>query len=158
MILMFIGASPGSCGGGVKTTTFAVFATMAIGSLARDEEPSFQHRSFGAVTVRSAIALVVVGAGLVLASALFLMLVELGGASLERTGSKFVEMLFETVSAFGTVGLSTGITPTLSAPGQLCLVVLMFLGRVGPLGLVSASLRGGADPAVKFPSEDVQIG
>jgi len=158
MLLMFVGASPGSCGGGVKTTTFAVFATMAIGSLARDEEPSFQRRSFGPRTVTSAIALVAVAGTLVLASALFLALVELPGTSLERTGSTFVELLFETVSAFGTVGLSTGITPTLSAAGQLCLIVLMFLGRVGPLGLVSASLRGGADPAVKFPSEDVQIG
>jgi len=158
MLLMFVGASPGSCGGGVKTTTFAVFATLAVGSLDSDREPNFQKRSFGPVTVRSALALVAVAAGLVLCGALILMLVELSGRPLGETQAGFVQIMFETVSAFGTVGLSTGITPHLSVPGKLCLVVLMFLGRVGPLGLVSATLRSGTRPALRYPSEDVQIG
>ena len=158
ILLMFIGASPGSCGGGVKTTTFAVFATMAVGSLSRDEEPSFQRRSFGPVTVRSAVTLIVLSAGIVLAGALFLMFVEGQGAALSTARPQFVELLFETVSAFATVGLSTGITPTLTGVGKLCLILLMFVGRVGPLGLVSATLRGGVDPAVQYPAEDVQIG
>jgi len=158
ILLMFIGASPGSCGGGVKTTTFAVFATLALGSLTSDTEPNFQRRSFGPVTVRSAMALVVVAAGIVLCGALFLMLVQYGGRPLDEAQFGFVELVFEAMSAFGTVGLSTGVTPFLTIPAKLCLIVLMFVGRVGPLGLVSVALRSGARPAIQYPSEDVQIG
>lgn len=158
ILLMFIGASPGSCGGGVKTTTFAVFAILAIGSFASDREPNFRHRSLGPVTIRSAITLVFVAAALVLCGALFLTLVELGGLPLRETQAAFVQLLFEAVSAFGTVGLSTGVTPFLTVPAKLCLILLMFLGRVGPLGLVSVSLRSGVRPAIRYPQEDVQIG
>ena len=158
ILLMFIGASPGSCGGGIKTTTFAVFATLAMGSLRSGHEPSFRKRSFGPVTVRSAIALVFAAGGLVLFAALFLMLVESGTAPFQEARGAFVRLLFEAASAFGTVGLSTGVTPNLTVPGKLCLVFLMFLGRVGPLGLISATLRGGARPEVQYLHEDVQIG
>jgi len=158
ILLMFIGASPGSCGGGVKTTTFAVVATMALGSLRSGREPTFGKRSFGPVTVRSAVSLLFGAAGLVLAGSLLLMLTELGGQSVGESQANFVSLVFEAASAFGTVGLSTGVTPYLSVAGKLCLISLMFLGRVGPLGLISASLRGGARPQVEYLHEDVQIG
>lgn len=158
IILMFIGASPGSCGGGVKTTTFAVLMTLALGAFRPRRDPSFRNRTFSPVVVRSAIALFFAAGAIVLFGALFLMGVETGGQAMKDSRIPFVPLLFEAVSAFGTVGLTTGITPTLSAAAKLCLVALMFLGRVGPLGLISATLRGGARPVIRYPYEDVQIG
>ena len=158
IILMFIGASPGSTGGGVKTTTFAVVATLALGSLRSSHEPNFRGRSFGQVTIRSAVALLFAGAGLVVLGGLFLMLVETGGTPLQEAQTRFVGLLFEAGSAFGTVGLSTGVTPDLTAASKFCLIVLMFVGRIGPLGLISATLRAGARPEIQYPYEDIQIG
>lgn len=158
IILMFIGASPGSCGGGVKTTTFAVLMTLALGSFRRGRDASFRNRTFSPVVVRSAIALFFAAGAIVLIGTLFLMGVETGGRAMETTQNKFVGLLFEAVSAFGTVGLTTGVTETLCVPAKLCLIVLMFLGRVGPLGLISATLRGGARPVIRYPYRNVQIG
>ena len=158
ILLMFVGASPGSCGGGVKTTTFAVVGTLALGALRSIHEPNFRKRSFGPVTIRSAIVLLFTAGGLVLMGALFLMLVELEGTPLEEAQTRFVGLLFEAMSAFGTVGLSTGVTHLLSSAGKFCLILLMFLGRVGPLGLISATLRSGGRPLIQYPHEEIQIG
>ena len=158
IILMFIGASPGSCGGGVKTTTFAVLMTLALGAFRPRRDPSFRNRTFSPVVVRSAIALFFAAGAIVLFGALFLMAVETGGQAMRESEIQFAPLLFEAMSAFGTVGLTTGITPTLGAAAKLCLIALMFLGRVGPLGLISATLRGGARPVIRYPYEDIQIG
>ena len=106
----------------------------------------------------SAIGLFFAAGVIVLLGVLFLMWMETGGQAVTTTENRFVQLLFEAVSAFGTVGLSTGITPRLAAPAKLCLIVLMFLGRLGPLGLISATLRGGARRVIGYPYEDVQIG
>jgi len=158
IILMFIGASPGSCGGGIKTTTFAVLVVLATSAWRRDREPTFQGRAFGRVTISSAVALFFAAFLLVLFGSIFLLMIESGGAPLSREHGRFASLVFEATSAFGTVGLSTGITEHLRVPSKLCLIGLMFLGRVGPLGLVSASLRGAARPVIRYPHEDVQIG
>jgi trk system potassium uptake protein TrkH len=104
------------------------------------------------------VALLFVAAFIVVGGTLFLMMVETAGTPLQVSRERFVGLVFEAASAFGTVGLSTGVTPGLTAAAKLCLVGLMFLGRVGPLGLISATLRGGAKPDIGYPSEDVQIG
>ena len=85
------------------------------------------------------------------------MLVETAGTAQQALRGGFDSMLFEAVSAFGTVGLTTGITPGLGPPAKLCLIVLMFVGRVGPLGLISATLHGGK-PEISYPYQDIQIG
>jgi len=158
ILLMFIGASPGSCGGGIKTTTFAVLVVLATAAWRRGREPTFQGRAFGRVTVNSAVALFFAAFLLVLIGSVFLLMVEGRGAPLGTERGRFAALVFEATSAFGTVGLSTGVTPHLRAASKLCLVMLMFLGRVGPLGLISASLRGRARPVIRYPHEDVQIG
>ena len=158
IILMFIGGSPGSAAGGVKTTTAAVLFTLAAGALRPGREPSFRHRSFGLVTSRSAVALFFVAALLVVGGTLFLLLVETSGTPMARARGQFVDYAFEATSAFGTVGLSTGVTATLTPAGRMLLIVLMFLGRVGPLGLISATLRGGVRPVIRYPNEDIQVG
>lgn len=158
MLLMFIGASPGSCGGGVKTTTFAVILTLAFGALKAGKEPNFRGRSFGPVTIASAIALFFTAGFFVVAGSMFVMSIETSARPFMDSQGAFVSCLFETISAFATVGLSTGVTPLLSIPSKLIITALMFLGRVGPLGLISASLRGGAESYISYPYEDVQIG
>jgi trk system potassium uptake protein TrkH len=158
MLLMFIGASPGSCGGGVKTTTFAVLVTLATGAWKVGKDPSFRGRSFGPITVKNSVALFFAAAVLVISGTLALMLIETGGRPYAQTQGAFVSFLFETISAFATVGLSTGVTTFLSDPSRLIITALMFIGRVGPLGLISATLRGGARSDVCYPYEDVQIG
>jgi len=157
-VLMFIGASPGSCGGGIKTTTFAVLMTLAVGAFRYGREPSFRHRAFTRFAIRSAVALFFAAWAIVMCGGFFLVAVEEGSVPLEKAGPVFLKLMFEATSAFGTVGLSTGITPSLSTAGKLCLVVLMFVGRVGPLGLISASLRGGARPEIRYPQENIHIG
>jgi len=158
VMLMFIGASPGSAGGGVKTTTFAVLFTQALGALRPWRDPGMQSRSFGRITIRSAIVLFFVAGSLVIVGTLYLLLVETGGTAEARNHGRFLAYLFETTSALGTVGLSTGITAGFGAWGKVGLMVLMYLGRVGPLGLVSATLRGGVRSVIRYPEEDVQIG
>lgn len=158
VMLMFIGASPGSSGGGVKTTTFAVLFTQAVGSLRPGREPGAMGRSFGRTTVRSAIVLFFMAAGLVIAGTLCLLLTESGSAAEAQSHSWFLACLFEVTSALGTVGLSMGVTPTLSVAGKAGLIALMYLGRVGPLGLVSAAVLGGGRSMIRYPEEDVQIG
>ena len=158
MILMFIGASPGSCGGGIKTTTAAVLTFLGTTAFRGGREPSFRNRTFSRVTIGSAIALFFAALLLVVVSSVFLMMVESEAVTLETARGQFAALIFEAVSAFGTVGLSTGITPGLKVASKLCLVALMFLGRVGPLGLISVSLRHGVTPRIRYPHEDVQIG
>jgi len=158
IILMFIGASPGSCGGGIKTTTAAVLTLMGAAAFRSRKEASFRNRTFSRVTIVSAIALFFAAFLLVAAGSVFLMMVETGGVPLKDAGGRFAALIFEATSAFGTVGLTTGITPDLRMPSKLCLILLMFLGRVGPLGLISVSLRHGVRPLIRYPHEDVQIG
>ena len=158
MILMFIGASPGSCGGGIKTTTAAVLMLLSTAAFRSGKEPGFRNRTFSRITIGSAIAVFFAAVLLVVSGSVFLLLAETGAVTLETARGEFAALIFEAVSAFGTVGLSTGITPELKMASKLCLVALMFLGRVGPLGLISVSLRRGVRPLIRYPEEDVQIG
>jgi trk system potassium uptake protein TrkH len=122
-VLMFIGGSPGSTAGGIKTTTVATLLATMRAELTGGE-PNLGRRALAAEAVRRAVAVAVLSA----------MLVALGLFLLTLTESApFEQILFEVVSAFGTVGLSTGLTPKLSVPGKLILSMVMFVGRVGPL-------------------------
>jgi len=127
--LMFIGASPGGTGGGLKTTTFAVVVMSVRAMLRNRPEVELFHRTIPKAIVYRATAIVLI-AGAVVALALTVML------ALEPL--PFEQIAFEVVSAFATVGLSMDVTPRLSSAGQLVLVVVMFAGRVGPLSLALA--------------------
>jgi trk system potassium uptake protein TrkH len=156
MVLMFIGAAPGGTGGGVKVTTFWVLLSQLSWVFHPAREPSFRGRSFNRATIRNAVSLTVCALLLVLIGVTLLLLFEQRVPRFESRGL-FLDALFEVVSALGTVGLSMGLTPTLSDPGKWVLVVLMFLGRVGPLGLLSAALDH-EEYDVRYPSESVSIG
>ena len=127
-VLMFIGGSPGSTAGGIKTTTTAtIFATMR-GEL-RGHEPTLGRRAIAPEVFRRATAVVTISALIVLASVTVLSITE---------DHEFSRLLFEAVSAFGTVGLSTGITAALTVAGKLVIIVTMFVGRCGPLTIALA--------------------
>lgn len=130
ILLMFIGASPGSTGGGVKTTTFAILLQSVKATLQGKRNVQFFERTIPSQTVVKSIAIFIVSLITVSLCVLVMMRVE--------PDKNFLAIFFEVTSAFATAGLSLGITPFLSALGKFTLVVLMFIGRVGPLTLVLA--------------------
>ncbi len=155
IVLMFIGGSPGSCAGGVKTTSAAILVLALRAELAGRRHVN----AFGRTISRRAVALAVAAttAALTAANAGLFALLLIESPSARGPGTGFAEYAFETMSALGTVGLSTGITPTLAPASKLVLVILMFLGRVGPLTL-AAIVSGRRVDDWQHPSEAVMIG
>ena len=149
IILMFIGASPGGTGGGIKTTTFGVMLATVWATLrGRRDVTVFKHRIPGEVINKS----FVVG----FLSILFIVIITVIIASAEKY--KFIRAFFETMSAFGTVGLSTGITSGLSSLGKALLIITMFVGRLGPLTIGVAMLREMKDLRFRYPERRVLVG
>jgi trk system potassium uptake protein TrkH len=141
ILLMFVGAASGSCAGGVKVGSLATLVALSVSRLKGFERPHLFRRSIAPISVSKAVNLVLVSATLCGAATMALLASELQAVSHEATRGKFLELLFETVSAFGTVGLSMGVTPTLSHVGKLVLVAVMFIGRLGPLVIVEIMSR-----------------
>ncbi|MBL8797264.1 MAG: potassium transporter TrkH, partial [Planctomycetia bacterium] len=154
ILLMMIGGSPGSTAGGVKTTTFALLGILAWSRLLGHEVPCLAGRSLRQETTDRAVGLFVVAAAVVTTGILALMLFEEGTG-----GGRFLDRMFEAVSAFNTVGLSTGQTPQLSTGGRWTVIVLMFLGRIGPFTLAAALARRavGAE-RFRYAYEEVMVG
>ncbi len=151
IILMFIGASPGSTGGGIKTTTFAVLLQSVTATLKGKFDVEFFERKIPAATVVKAIAIFIISLLVVSAGVLVVLRVE--------PDKSFLALMFEVVSAFGTVGLSLGITPFLSSIGKFAIIAIMYLGRVGPLTLIIAvGSRVVLPSKVEYPEGKVLIG
>jgi trk system potassium uptake protein TrkH len=151
VLMMFIGASPGSTGGGVKTTTFAILLQSVTATLKGKYHVEFFERKVPSATVVKSIAIFIISLIVVSAGILVMMRIE--------PEKSFLSIFFEVVSAFGTVGLSLGITPFLSVLGKLTIIVLMFIGRVGPLTLVLAiGSRAVMPRKVEYPEGKVLIG
>ncbi len=149
IILMFIGASPGGTGGGVKTTTFAAAIKSVTNTVRGQGDVNFGKRRIPAGIAQKAIAIISLALVLVILVTLVLSWTE---------EADFLDILFEVVSAFGTVGLSRGITPWLSGVGKILLMGVMFAGRVGPLSLAMA-LSGAPKPSgIRFPEERITVG
>jgi len=150
MVFMFVGASPGSTGGGIKTTTLAVLLAALRGIVRSGEEPQLFDRRISRDIVDRALAILLVSAAAI-SIGFFLLLV------FER--QPFLQLLFETISAFGTVGLSLGATPALGTLGKLTIILLMLVGRIGPLTLAlligtSAHRRA----ASRYPEARIMVG
>lgn len=150
IFLMFIGASPGSTGGGIKTTTFgALFLTVrcVIKGCTRVE---VRERTLPAEIIVRAFSIAVISLSWIIIVTIILSLTE---------GEDFLDILFEVFSAFGTVGLSRGITTHLSSIGRVIIICTMFIGRVGPLTmLVALSENKNISPDIKYPEERIMIG
>jgi len=151
ILLMIVGASPASTGGGIKTTTLAVLCRMAWADLTRKGEVELFARRVEFDTIRRAWALTLIYVWTLFAAAIVLSFLE---------PFPFAELLFECVSAMGTVGLSMGITGKLTPESKLVLVCLMFWGRVGIVTFFYGVLSGGgaAGGRVTLPSARVPIG
>lgn len=148
--LMFIGASPGSTGGGIKTTTIRILMVCTRSVLQGKEEVLCYQRQISPQRVLKAIA-VVVGSGVTVIAVTTLI-------AFSSPDFSFIDLLFETVSAFATVGLSTGITADLSIFAKLLIIGTMYLGRVGVLLFMAALLGDPRPTAVQYPEEDLLVG
>ena len=149
IILMFIGASPGSTGGGIKTTTVAVLWAAVTSGLRKATYAQLYRRTVPLEVIQKAAGVLVISLIVVLGFGLVLL-------SLEP--KPFRDLMFETVSAFGTVGLSTGITGDLTPPGKIAITLLMFMGRLGPLTIAYAFLRARKPAHYRYAEERVMIG
>ncbi len=156
-MLMFVGASPGSTGGGIKTTTLGLLLAL-LRARRRGSPGVFAFsRALPRNVVERALSVSLLSAALIAGVLLLLLLAEQGQVAYSAARTPFLPLLFEAVSAFGTVGLSTGITPELSPAGRLLVVGLMFAGRVGPLTLALVGVGGGA-PRYRYAEESVMVG
>lgn len=149
ILLMFIGASSGGTGGGIKTNTFAVLVSTLRSMLRARQDVEVFNRAIPRDIVTKAICVVLLSLGLVFVTSLLV-------STYERVG--FTSVLFETVSAFGTVGLSRGLTQALTAPSKVAIIITMFLGRIGPLTLGLALSRRVHEQTYRYPAERVMIG
>jgi len=152
LLLMFIGASPGSTGGGIKTTTFACIMVAVGNSIKGQNDNVLFYRRISERTVRRSLSIMVLALALIVTVTMVLLAIE---------DLPILPVLFEVVSAFGTVGLSTGITPVLSGLGKLLIMMVMFAGRIGPVTLALALGRRLVAPegdGVRYPEGPVVVG
>ena len=146
-ILMFIGASPGSTGGGIKTSTFFIMFQKIRGTCTKGTVHAF-HRNISEQNISKAFMITILSGTVVCVATFFMCVLE--------PEYSFMQLLFEVVSAFGTVGLSTGITPALSVAGKAVIILVMFTGRVGAFTLISMWVNR-TEPRARY-SEEVSIG
>ncbi|MEQ9668251.1 TrkH family potassium uptake protein [Coleofasciculus sp. G2-EDA-02] len=147
---MFIGASPGGTGGGIKTTTFRVLVSCTKAMLQGKEEVYLYERQVPLNLILKAMAVLVGSVGTVILATILIAIAD--------PQVDFIQLLFEVVSAFATVGLSTGITASLSAWGKLILVGTMFIGRVGILVFMGTLLGDPRPSHIRYPEENLLVG
>jgi trk system potassium uptake protein TrkH len=153
MVLMFIGGSPGSAAGGIKTTTFRALVSFISSQMKGRPQTVVGRYALDGQTLGRALTLAVFAAMTVLAATLALTVTEGGDVSHRLMRGQFLELLFEVVSA-----LSTGVTPTLSPAGKGIVIALMFLGRLGPILFLSMLQAWQTPPHYRWPEERVMIG
>ncbi len=149
MLLMLVGGSPGSTAGGMKTTTIAVLFANTIAVLRRRQSPNYYGRRVDDSIVKNASAILFLYVGFAMISEIIISIIE---------GLPMQKCLFETISAIGTVGLSMGITPGLSAASRIILILLMFFGRVGGLTIIYAAFSHKDSSILKYPVENITVG
>lgn len=148
MILMFIGSSPGSTGGGIKTTTFFVLLQGIRSSATNTSEKAF-HYSIPKDAYKKASVIALIAASVILVGTYLMGIFE--------PDADFFDVFFEVTSAYGTVGLSTGITPGLSVPSKLLSIIIMYIGRLGPW-TVATLWHFSKGERVSFPEGNISIG
>lgn len=150
IILMFIGGSPAGTAGGVKTVTMGVIILTVISGIRGKERTEAFERTIPEDIIKRALAVITIGITVVITVTMIL--------SVTETGS-FMDILFESVSAFATVGLTLGITGSLTTIGKIVICITMFIGRLGPLTMaVALSMRARSKASMKKPDEKVMVG
>lgn len=150
IVLMFIGAGPGSTAGGIKVTTFAILLATVLSAARGQTRLELFRRTIPVMVLHQTLVVVTLYLSLMMSVSLLL--------SLTEPQFRLIDLLFETVSALGTVGLSTGVTPHLSVAGKIFIIITMFLGRVGPFTLALAIGQRQRTERYRYPEEKVQIG
>ena len=158
IILMMIGGCPGSTAGGVKATTLGVLLALAQARYRGERGVRLFNRSVPDANLAKAGWVVALAFILIIVGAIVLSALEVSGPFRPRSVEWSLGLLFEVVSALGTVGLSTGITPQLSDGGKILLMLLMFIGRLGPLTIAVAIAQQQPRPVVSYAEEQVMIG
>lgn len=149
MIFMFIGGSPGSTAGGLKTTTFVVLVLASISVIKKEREPVVFNRHIGEETIKKALAIFMISMAIVFLVSFILTLSE---------SFDLVDILYETVSALATVGASRGITGGLSNLGKILIGLCMYLGRVGPMSMAFAFGIKSNKRMTRYPESFISIG
>ena len=150
IFLMFIGASPGSTGGGVKTSTFGVIFAFLRSKLKAGDSVNLLYRTIPLETTIKAFTVVTLASGVIFLSSFILMI--------SHPWAAMKDVVFEVFSAFSTVGLSLGMTPKLSVMGKIVIVLTMYIGRIGPLTLLYAFSRQRPFGKYQYVEETVMIG
>ena len=151
-LLMFIGGSPGSTAGGIKTVTLAVIIMTVFAALRKRQEVEMFKRSIRIVVVGRAITVTLLFVAVLFVATLALSITE------NANGFDMSDIMFETGSALGTVGLTTGITPSLTTAGKLIIIAVMLIGRLGPLTLLAAMTFNLKPARYNYPEEAVIVG
>ena len=150
LLLMFIGGSPVGTAGGIKTVTLAVLVVSALATIQNRQEVTLFHRNISKQAVNKAVAVTAMSFAIMFASTLLLSAV---------TDADALDILYETVSATATVGLTRDLTPSLNAAGKAVIIVTMYLGRVGPISLALALNSKKKHPnLIKNPTEEISVG
>ncbi|MGL5647700.1 MAG: TrkH family potassium uptake protein [Clostridium sp.] len=150
ILLMFIGGSPGSTAGGLKTATFGIIILTVICVIKGREDTEAFGRRFSKDLVYKAFALLMIGALLVIVVTMLL--------AITQPKESFIDLLYEATSAFGTVGLTTGVTQRLNDIGKIIIMITMYLGRVGPMTVALALVRNKMKQTHKYPEGKILIG
>jgi trk system potassium uptake protein TrkH len=158
ILLMFVGASPGSTGGGVKTTSAGILFLLMWSRLRGREDVHVFNRTIPRELLNRTLSIILISTLWIFLVVSILLLSAPNGSGATASRHLFVEYLFETVSAFGTVGLSMNLTPNLIPVQKLALVFLMFAGRVGPLTLAFSLARSTLKHSFTYAEEGVMVG
>lgn len=158
IVLMFIGASPGSTGGGIKTTSASLLTLLIWSKWKGSDEVNIWNRTIPKDLITRTIAIIFAAAFSVFLITSVLLLAEAENLQPLQSRHFFVEYLFETTSAFGTVGLSMGVTPMLNDLQKLAIILILFAGRVGPLTLAFSLARRSTQKGITYAEESVMVG
>lgn len=150
ILLMFVGGSPGSTAGGIKTSTAGLLLMTVVSVIKGKEETEIFKKRINKEIIYRAFAIVVISLGLVITVTMIL--------SITEVGFPFEYLLYEATSAFATVGLTLGLTPKLTIIGKIVLALTMYAGRVGPLTIALALAKNKKKSSIKYPEDKILVG
>ncbi|MDP2862131.1 MAG: TrkH family potassium uptake protein [Desulfobacterales bacterium] len=158
ILLMFIGASPGSCGGGIKTTTLFVLFSLVKNRIRGNTTVNVFKKTLGKESLSKSVSIFLLSISLVTLVLFFLLLSDHFGHKEIQNADRFISYLFEVVSAFGTVGLSMGATSVINSFGKFLLIITMLIGRVGVLTFSYVITTAEAPKGIEYAEENLMVG
>lgn len=158
LFLMFVGGSPGSCAGGIKTTTLRALWGFVISQMKGHHQIKLGRCALKPSSMQKAFTLVVFALLFITLSTIVLNMTEGGDVPHIYARGRFLESLFEVISAFGTVGLSMGLTAKLTSVGKVVIILLMFVGRIGPICVLTALQSWQSETHYRLPEDDLPLG